>query len=103
MTKNTQKKEKYTEIKRLAEMLENAQIPFSMYDSFDGYQILYYGKSGCHWICSVIEFKGSFGAEEDLIEIMGLVTPEEDDDDVLGHLTAEDVFNRISKHWNSTD
>lgn len=103
MTKNIQKNKKYTEILKLAEMLKNARIPFGLFDAFDGYQIIYYGRTSSNWICSAIEFTGSYGAEENLIEIMGLVTPEEDNDDVLGRLTAENVFNRIAQHWKSTD
>lgn len=105
MAKNTQKTEKYTEILILAEMLENAQIPFFMFNNFGGYQICYCAghRLDDKIFCSAIEFKGSYGAEEDLIEIMGLLTPEEEEcDSVLGYLTAENVFDRIYKHWNST-
>lgn len=47
-------------------------------------------------VCSVIEGYGTFGYEQDLLEIMGLLTPEEDEcDSVCGYLTAENVFERI--------
>ena len=55
-------------------------------------------------ICSVVEFNGSYGASDDLLEIMGLMTEkekQETEDDVLGWLTAEDVFNRIKSHRDS--
>ena len=101
MTKNVQKTEKHTEIKRLAEMLNNAQIPFFMRDVIDGYQILYGDDDD--FICSAVEYGHTYGADEDLIEIMGLLTPEElEEDEVVGYLTAEDVFNRISNHWKAT-
>lgn len=53
-------------------------------------------------ICSVIETDHSYGHDEDLLEIMGLLTDEEyEEDSVLGHLTAEEVFNRIKAHYNA--
>lgn len=46
--------------------------------------------------CSVIEGYGTYGHEQDLLEIMGLLTPEEEEhDSVCGYLTAENVFERI--------
>lgn len=48
-----------------------------------------------------IEHYGSYGKDEDKLEIMGLLTPDEEEhDSVLGYLTAEDVFERIRKHHN---
>jgi len=42
---------------------------------------------------------GTFGSQEDKIEIMGLLTDEEaEHDSVLGYLTAEEVFERIKKY-----
>lgn len=46
--------------------------------------------------CSVIEGYGTYGYEQDLLEIMGLLTSEEEEHDpVRGYLTAENVFERI--------
>jgi hypothetical protein len=48
-----------------------------------------------------IEHYGSYGNSCDELEIMGLLTPEEVEyDSVVGYLTAEDVFERIRKHYN---
>lgn len=47
-----------------------------------------------------IEMESSYGNRQDRIEIMGLLTPEEAcEDDVAGYLTAENVFERIKKHY----
>lgn len=49
-------------------------------------------------VCSIIEGYGTYGEENDLLEIMGLLTPEEEEwDSVCGSLTAENVFERIKK------
>ena len=51
-------------------------------------------------VCSVIEGYGTYGAEDDRLEIMGLLISEEEaNDTVAGWLTAEDVFSRIKKHY----
>lgn len=98
------------EIKKLARMLDTARIPFVFTRRFD--HPIKKGQSSYHLeypvsslsncakrVCSVIQGYGTYGMEENKLEIMGLIEPWETDDSVLGHLTAEDVFNRISKHW----
>ena len=89
---------KYKEIFRLKEMLEKATIPFKFKHVFrNGYQIVYPNDT---FICSVIEHDFSYGSDEDLLEIMGLLTNEERKfDSVKGWLTAENVFERIKKHY----
>lgn len=87
---------KYKEIFRLKEMLEKENIHFIFRDLFDGFQICYPDIK--NKVCSVIEHGGSYGHNQDRLEIMGLISDEETDD-VLGYLTAEDVFNRIYKHY----
>lgn len=88
---------KYKEIYLLKEMLEKENIPFIFRDLFDGFQICYPNIK--NKICSVIEHNGSYGHNQDKLEIMGLISDEETSDDVLGYLTAENVFNRIYKHY----
>lgn len=94
----------YTEIFRLKEMLKKANIPFEFSEMFPemeflrGYSLCYPTKADCE--CSVIEHGGSYGNEEDLLEIMGLLTEEEEEyNSVKGYLTAENVFTRIKKHY----
>lgn len=97
---------KYTEILKLKEMLENANIPFTFTDDFFGakrrgedkispetypaYQIR------LNENVDVIQHFGSYGEAQNLLEIMGGLTVEEmQDDSVLGYLTAEEVFKRF--------
>ena len=93
---------KYIEIFKLKKMLEEAGIPFEFFDrsdsNFEGYLIRYpnteYAK------CSIIQSDWSYGGEENLLEIMGLLTEEEKrQDSVVGFLTAEEVFKRIKEDY----
>lgn len=117
---------KYKEIFKLKKMLEDANIPFDWIegwgygedetkelrkicpDLIDRYQICY-PKGSFHnevnrWI-SVIEGFGTYGSEQDRLEIMGGFTPWEryenklNSERVKGHLTAHNVFNRIKRNW----
>ena len=91
---------KYKEILKLDQMLTEANIPHTLSRAFDGWQVCYPNERKTEeCIMDAIEHFGSYGHENDELEIMGLLTPkEEEDDSVLGYLTAEDVFERIRKH-----
>ena len=96
---------KFTEIYKLQGMLDVAQIPYEFVDeSTDTYTHLHLCVPTCDEhkrICSAIQSSGSYGREEDKIEIMGLLTPREyDDDSVKGWLSAEEVFERIKSHYD---
>lgn len=106
------------EFEKLVNMLNDAKIPYERNDddpNNEYYMVtghepmkrIIYGSDlapGNCCVCSVIYGWGSYGYDEGLIEIMGLLTPEEEEcDDVRGYLTADDVFNRIKKHWEETD
>lgn len=95
---------RYTEIMRLYDMLEDAEIPFYLRRNMDGWQIcypVYRPQEEC--VCSCIQHFGSYGGTANTLEIMGLLTPEEHEaDSVVGWLSAENVFNRIAAHWRST-
>ena len=96
---------KYNEIFKLKKMLEKSLVPFE-WKEFDkpskqGFQILY--PNDKNRVCSVIEHSFSYGSQEDLLEIQGLLTADEEEcDSVLGNLTADDVFQRILSHWKGT-
>lgn len=100
---NGMEKTDYKEILRLAKMLSDADIPYQISELHGGYHITYPSSSKC--VCSVIEHSFSYGAGNDLLEIMGLLTEQEkaedvcDDSAVKGYLSAENVFERISKHY----
>ena len=92
------------EIIELAERLAKAGIPFQFNELHGGYQISYPNKQ--NRVCSVVEHSFSYGSESDLLEIMGLLTESEqeadvgDESSVVGYLTADEVFYRISNHFN---
>ncbi len=100
---NGKEKTDYTEILKFAEMLKQVEIPFKISELHGGYHIQYPSDSNC--VCSVVEHSFSYGAENNLLEIMGLLTEQEraedicDDSAVKGYLSAENVFERISKHY----
>lgn len=95
---------KYTEIFKLKKMLEEAKIPFTFYEHCEHWlQILYkFYEKEKDFKCSVIQSDISYGGDENLLEIMGLLTEEEKkQDSVLGFLTAEEVFKRIKEDWEN--
>ena len=97
-------KQKYNEIFKLKGMLEKAAIPFDFSELHGGFHIVYPCSDDV--VCSAIEHDFSYGCRKDLLEIRGLMTEKEiqdEDDDVLGFLTAQDVFNRIEKHYKNEE
>ena len=90
---------RYQEILKLDKMLSDADIPHTLLRAMDGWVIVY-PTDGEGIVMDAIEHLGSYGREADLLEIRGLMTVEEEEcDSVVGDLTAENVFNRIIKHW----
>lgn len=97
-------KDKYKEIWDLHYMLSAERIPhkIAFMPATAGFFITYGYEDDI--ICSVIEHDNSYGHEENLLEIKGLLTEEESEtDSVVGHLTAEQVFQRIKDHYGSVD
>lgn len=99
---------KITEIHKLHRMLDEVGIKHEYINrsgSFLGrreyWQICIYDRFG-ERVISVIEGYGTYGVEDDLLEIMGLLTEEEQYDSVAGWLTAENVFERISRYLHSS-
>lgn len=90
-----------TEILKLDKMLTTARIPHHLHTFADGWQICYPNvEEATDAICDVICHSGSYGHEQDLLEIMGLVDTETVGDEVEGYLTAQDVFSRIFLHFS---
>jgi len=91
----------YKEIFRLKEMMDKADIPYTFEEGFfNGGALGYPNRENC--VCSAIEHDGSYGRQDDKIEIMGLLTDEESEyDSVVGWLTADEVFLRIKAHYES--
>ncbi len=94
---------KWTEIYKLKDMLEREGIPFDWSKGDRIVQIEYpNGKRGRNGrVLSAIQGQGTFGGNQDLIEINGLLTEEEKKrNSVVGFLTAEEVYSRIDKHYS---
>ena len=94
----------YNEIFNLHKMLNDAKIPHT-FQPFRGigWQIIYPSDDDKR-VMDAVEHSFSYGAEKDLLEIMGLLTDEElTHDTVLGGLTAEEVFKRIKTHWENKE
>lgn len=90
--------ERYTEIRKLQALLELDHIPHQVTRIFDGWQVWYPSKA--EHVCDAIEHFGSYGAEQNLLEIMGLLTANEEAvDSVKGFMTAKEVFERIKIHY----
>ena len=76
------------EIRKLAKGLEERNIPYELKPLFDGWQIW------CDdWDAICHSF--SYGHEDGLLEIMGILVDEEVGDTVEGCLTAEEILRRI--------
>ena len=87
------------EIYKLLQMLVESTIPLEARGILGGLQICY--PSSENTICSCVWHKYSYGYEGGLIEINGLLTKEERKVDfVVGFLSADEVFERIVKHYN---
>lgn len=95
----------YNEILKLNTMLDNAKIPHMMRRLNDGWQVIYTPYHPDSWVADAIETRYSYGAKDDLLELAGrLLTGEElKRGSVVGGLTANDVFQRISKHWEERE
>ena len=98
---------KYKEIFRLKKMLEDANIPFDFFEmdpearkimpEVEHLDINYANRG--NFIVSAVEGTGTYGEQDDKLEIMGGLTEEEKEEgyEVVGWLTAEEVFERIKK------
>ena len=94
----------FNEIFKLDHMLTEAHIPHELIErpGLGGYQVCYPVEQPELRICDAILNVISYGHEDGLLEIMGLLTDEEyANDTVKGGLTAEDVFSRIKKDYES--
>ena len=95
----------FSEIKKLAKLLDEANIPYESIKTrnltFERFQICYPSQE-VHKSDAIILYTAydgrplSYGAP--LLEIMGLV-PDEYDDEVVGGLTAERVFEIWKADW----
>lgn len=76
----------YTSILQLDKMLTSNNIPHTLIEFMDGWQILYFDSSG-NRVGDVVEHYGSYGHESDLMEVYGFCLPEPS-----GWLSVEETF-----------
>lgn len=92
-----------TQMELLIETLETIGIPFEVTEhTFTHTKQVWY-PSKAEPVCDVICHEFSYGGDEGLLEIMGLLTDEEAEmDSVVGWLDAANVATRIASHWVKT-
>lgn len=83
----------FTEMDKLETYLNENNFNYVRQDLHDGQQIVVYDKYG-NRLWDAILHSGSYGMEEDLLEVMGEILGH---DDVEGHLTAEDIIKYIEQ------
>lgn len=79
----------------LTRLVKN-DIPFDVRRMYDGFQMFYPNIENRE--CSVIIHSGSYGNQEGLLEIMGLIE-DESGDSVVGRLHEYEIFNAIFNHY----
>jgi hypothetical protein len=87
-----------TEMDKLIRLMGNSIIPHEivMHEPTHTLAIVYPSRK--NYVCDAVCHEYSYGGSLGLLEIMGLVG-DDIPDDVEGWLTAEEVFNRIRKHY----
>lgn len=86
------------EMSKLIALLETAHVPYETRPHWHGsIQVGYPNFENT--VCDAVCFPGSYGYEQGLLEIMGLVDEEEVGDTVEGYLTGTEVFQRIFRHY----
>lgn len=87
--------ERYQSIQQLHKELDDRGIPHDFHELFDGYQICVpkdHRKND--FAGDAIQHFGSYGAEEDLIEVYGFGLKDPD-----GYLTAAEALEYFEKWW----
>ena len=90
-----------TEMDILEQLMNKDNIPYEKRYFFNGVQICYPNVD--KFVCSAVCHDYSYGHEEGLIEILGLVDHDEDDNGCLGWLSAAEVFERIKNHFENNE
>jgi hypothetical protein len=85
---------KYLEILYLERELLKTDIHFTLRRLYDGWQIVMYDIDG-NYFADVVEHSGSYGSEDDLLEVMGALVEDTNDDEVQGCLSAFDILERL--------
>ena len=104
-----------TELNKLEEYLKGRGMRYERFDNdevvgardgiiykFNRHQIIV-PASGAEAEWDAICHRGSYGAEEGLLEIYGVIVPESAGDSVEGFLTAQDVIERIERVYGKEE
>lgn len=83
--------ESYTAILELAEKLKENNIPYELIEFMDGWQIIF-PEDGLERVGDCVEHFGSYGKEQNLLEVYGFGLKEPD-----GWLTVEQAFEYFKK------
>jgi hypothetical protein len=90
---------KMTEMEKLINKLAKADIPYELTVLYDTIQVWY--PSVKNNVADVVCHEWSMGNKDGLLEIMGLVDETKTGDVVEGYLTADEIFERIAKHYRT--
>lgn len=89
-----------SELFYLLGLLEGGAVPYEIEFLYGGVHIGYPVLDRDFVVCSVVLHKYSYGHEDGLFEIMGLLTEEEKKHDgVVGSLHAYDAYTRLREDW----
>lgn len=88
----------YKELNKFADGLWRRGFAIEARDVWGGKQAVARDKDG-NYIGDAILHNGSYGREQNLIEIMGFgINDEEDGDEVVGYLTAEKALQYVDRY-----
>lgn len=88
---------RYKEILKLDALLTEEKVNHILGRFIDGWIVIVYTPDGENRLCDAVEHFGSYGQEEDKLEIMGALTESElKDGPVLGCLTAKECAKRFA-------
>ena len=90
-----------TEMEKLINMLAKADIPYELTVQPTTNTIQVWYPTQANPACDVICHEYSYGGKEGLLEIMGIVDATKTSDFVEGYLTADEIFERIAKHYRT--
>jgi hypothetical protein len=86
-------------MEKLINKLAKADIPYELRVLYDTIQVWY--PSVKNNVADVVCHEWSMGNKDGLLEIMGLVDETKTGDVVEGYLTADEIFERIAKHYRT--
>lgn len=90
-----------TEMQKLINKLAKADIPYELTVQPTTNTIQVWYPTQENPVCDAICHEYSYGGKDGYLEIMGLVDEAKTGDTVEGYLRADEVFDRIAKHYRT--